>query len=505
MYAFFALTAVLLGFLGILLGLGRRQEIMANWPKHRFKPLIMLSAFLYKPADDSRSRWEFADANFREGILLQVTTTIKMVLEPLMNVFMVMGTSLDQSANNVESVKRTTEATAALFERMFAIFENRFVSTLHSMRMTFFRLNTAMQRIWAAAVNSIWQAYATTSAIMSTVDLIIKIVIIILVVLLLMLFFLFLFMWPFIPLILSVVGILVTAGAGAAAGGMAEAFCFGPEAMVCMANGTRKPIGAVQIGNVLADGGQVTGTMIFEGTPVRNLYGIPVTDHHIVYDASGVALFVSDHPDVGTYKVPKPDRVYCLNTSTHRIPIYAPDLAKSVLFADWEELEVEEDLEAWNRMVHTCLNPGMTHTPQQADLTNEAVFHPATQVETPHGPRDIASLRPGDFVLDAHKMPTRVTGIVRAEIPTQAAHGMSGAAWIQKTPRDAWTQVAAHRSYMNALAPPACISSKPWISLYTQAGTFRLEALGFAVRDFSDVGIDKMEDLTRHFVLGETD
>lgn len=495
MYAFFGLSTALLILLSVLLGYGRRQEIIANWKDYRFKPLILLSAFLYKPSTDPRSRWQFADDNFREGILLQLTTTLKMVLEPLMNVFLVMGTSLNQSANNVESIKRVTEATAATFERIFSIFEQRFITTLHGLRMTFFRLNTAMQRIWASAVSSLWQAYSTIAAVMSTVDLIIKIIIIILVVLLAMLIFLFLFMWPFIPLILSVVGILVTAGAGAAVGGMASTFCFGPDAHVCMADGTNTSIASLKIGDRLADGGSVTSVFQFEGTPVRNLYGIPVTDNHIVFGEDGRPVFVSEHPDVGPYMDEIPRRVYCLNTTTHRIHVWSSQQNAKVTFADWEEMDDTDTigLQTWNRKVFECLNPGLVWPgPVSASLNDEALFHPAVQVSTPDGPRDIGNIHPGMTVVDANGDPTRVTGRVEGIPPHTSHRGVSSAVWHRYRPRDPWNQVAGNSNM--TLSPVDGSNSRIWISLFTESGTFYLYSHGIPVRDFSDVGTDKLRN-----------
>lgn len=496
MYAFLGITTALLIFLSALLGYGRRQEIMANWKDHRFKPLIMLSAFLYKPDDDPRSRWQFAEDNFRDGVLRNVTAALKTVLGPLLNVFVVMGTSLDQSSKNVESVKRVTEATAATFERMFSIFEKRFISTLDGLRMTFFRLNTAMQRMWAAAVNSIWQAYSVTSAIMSTVDLIIKIVIIILVVLLAMLIFLFLFMWPVIPIILSVVGILVTAGAGAAVGGMASAFCFGPGALVCMSDGTHKSIAAVELGDTLADGGHVTAAFKFEGAPVRDLYGIPVTDEHLVFH-EGKPIPVAEHPDVSSISTCVPSHLYCLNTSTHRIPIWSLTHAKQVLFADWEELEDndEDGLQTWARIVFEHLNPGHP-VPARFTTHDEALFHPETRIGTPDGPQHIRHIHPGMTVLDADGTPTRVTGVVCGIAPNSGDYrGVSRGAWIRTKPHGVWVQAGSVFEVQQQQLPTSD-TSQPWISLFTEAGTFYLDVLEMPVRDFSDVGVENLHDQT---------
>jgi hypothetical protein len=338
-----------------------------------------------------------------------------------------------------------------------------------------------LSRIWGVAANSLYQSMAMVSAILSTMDLIIKIVIIILVILVAIVLFLFLFLWPVIPVILSVIGILVTAGMGAAVGGMAATFCFDGTTPVLLADGSTKPMAALKLGEELGEGcGKVTATLKFlQFTPdLYNLDGIRVTGSHIVWEG-GHPISVATHPRAQRCTAATM-RLYCLNTSSNRIPVQNAT-GSVTLFADWEELGSDDQLQ-WNQHVFTALNPGATWQPERAVITGEAGLHPATLVQTAHNQwTEISRLRPGDTVLDEEERPSRVLGVVElAGSEVDEVRGtLSNAVWRRKSQRELWLQGAAG-------APKAHAGT--WHSIITDRGTFRV-ITGELVRDFTDVGI----------------
>ena len=216
------------------------------------------------------------------------------------------------------------------------------------------------------------------------------------------------------------------------------------------------------------------------------LHGIHVTGSHIVWD--GAPVQVAHHPAAKRLAAGE-RRLFCLNTTSHRIPVQSQ--AGILQFADWEELE-EKDLATWNAHVFTTLNPGATWNSQDAVLQGEAVFHPATMVELPQQRAiELGQLRPGMIVLNAEGQPTRVLGVVEvaaSEVP--ATNGaMSAAVWRRTSPRGLWTQGSP------TSGPAYCA----WRSIITEHGTFLLHN-GIAVRDYTDVGIDAIGE-TYEWVL----
>jgi hypothetical protein len=192
---------------------------------------------------------------------------------------------------------------------------------------------------------------------------------------------------------------------------------------------------------------------------------------------------VSEHPEArilpASYK-----QLYCLNTSSNRIPIVGN--TGTTLFSDWEELG-KEDQVAWNRHVYSKLNPGSTWNAADAVVDGEAAFHPATLVQK--GPQEwveISRIRPGDMLLDELEHPTRVLGIVElagSEVQ-HTAGSISSAVWRRNGARNCWKQM-----------PSQDIPSHTglWYSLITDHGTFRI-ITGESVRDFTDVGIHQIAE-----------
>ena len=462
MLTFLLLTLGFVILFATCLGVGRHTEIVENWEKYRRNPLYMFTAFLYKPEADPRSRWQFANDNFTSVLREYIVLVLQGILAPILQIFQITGGGLTQSVGGVGKIQGIMEVMFAQFGKITEVFERRFESILHRMAMTFRKLQTSLARMWGIAASTMYQSLAIISSILSTLDLIMKIVIIILVILVAIIIFLFLFLWPVIPVILTVIGIIATAGMGAAVGGMASTFCFTGDTPVVMADGTHAPIQSIPIGAEIM-GGTVLGVLEFQQTAedLFDLYGVHVSGSHIVYDPE--PRFVADHPAAKPLP-PQAVPLYCLITSNQRIPIAT---TKGVVyFADWEEID-DTAQEEWNKYVFETLNPGIPWT--CGDIEGEAVFHPSTKVRCPDGLRCISTVHPGMTVLDAEGNPTRVIGTVCMDAKS------AGSPWYFRD--GCWKQVAS----------PVVEHTLGYRSLFTEAGTFLLET--GAVRDFSDVGM----------------
>jgi hypothetical protein len=482
----------------ISFGLGRRNEIMANWDKYRSDPRYAFTAFMYKPDNDTRSRLQFTSDNFSDVMSTMITDVFKIFLQPIFSVFHLFMSSLTQSMGSLLSMKGVLGTMWRDFSKILDIFMNRFAGTFYELRKTYAKLFNSMQRTFAIVTGSVFQGISAVNSILSMIDLMIKICIIILVVLVVMVIFFWFILWPSIPVILVIVGICVAAGFGGAVGGMASAFCFAETAHVAKSDGTQVAISQIQIGDELADGGRVTAVMEFE--PMQNgfysLFGIPVSGSHIVFNGN-TPVQVKDHSSAIPASLPEGTRIFCLNTTNHRIPVVGTDDAIHT-FSDWEELPSNDSdaLLRWNRFVFETLNPGeIWQAPTAPEvLESEAVLHPTALVDTPNGPVHILSIRPGDTVLDENGNGTRVTGIVRMDrsevksyISFSFSHASSGV-WMKIPESDdskLWEQRYIEPS-------PHYDDETVWGSLITESGSFRLTG-GQCIRDFTDVGADKIE------------
>jgi hypothetical protein len=226
-----------------------------------------------------------------------------------------------------------------------------------------------------------------------------------------------------------------------------------------------------------------------------------------VYTPDGGPAFVNEHPDAvpvaarSASQDTQDTQLYCLITSTHRIPVAAASGAV-IEFADWEEISSDTDLAHWHAHVFEVLNAGArgaapAPTTTTTDiLHSEAVISGRTKIWTPLGPAEIRGIHPGDAVLDAHGKPTRVTGVVCVDgSQVRAAEHLGGDAWISAA---AWTSSdGGSTTWGHPTRTGPADGIHDWYSLFTEAGTFRLcevGAIGLAVRDFTDIGADRIEE-----------
>jgi len=475
MFFFIITTALFLGILFFCLAIGRRHAIMANWEKYRRDPFIVMSAFLYKPDDDPRSRWDFAEQNFRAVSSETLGESFKIIMLPVFQVFHVMLNAIAQGLNGLVNVREITAQMYAGFSEMFDIFLRRFGSTLHQFRITMFKLQSALERVWGIAVNTVWQSISLVQGVFSMYDLMVNVILVILGILVGMVIFLFMFAFGVIPVIIMAVTFL--AAAGVDTGGMLSIFCFGADAQVVMADGSTQSIADVRIGDALFGGTRVTGTFEFQTTsrhePMYDVSGIPVSGSHIMFNEDGIPMFVSDSGAPSARN--RHDTVYCLNTDTHRIPCRGTD-GRTVWFADWEEVSDDEPTQReWNRFVFQTLNPGCTWDAEAAMFDAEAVLPAQTMIVCADGgAQPICTLRPGMVVLDDAGAQTRIVGVVESATAATAA-----AVWVRDLHSGVWQQRRVGGD------------SGRGYSLFTESGTFQT-ADGWVVRDFSDVGVERL-------------
>lgn len=503
MYLFAGITVALFFGLVFSLALVNREEISKNWNKYRYDPLYMFAAPLFKPNDDPRSRTQFGVDNFKDGVNQNINSVFLKFLQPVFGIFKIFMDAMNQTLGGLFNIRMLVGKYWNAFNRMIDVFMRRFNSTFHQLRMTFTRLNHAFQRITGLATSAVYTGLSTIATMTSFLDLMMKIIIIILVVLVVMVILLFFVLWPFIPVILSVVAIISATAMGGAVGGMASTFCFSKSTRIQTKDKDRGAvlISEIRNGDVLANGAVVQGTMTFN-TPSDDLYnvhGVVVSGSHIMY-IDGEPVFVHDYEHARPIPPTSESVLYCLITSTHRIPVVAPTLTQhgaGVLeFADWEEISDNEDLKRWHTQVFETLNGcGVAAPEPSADvLHSEAVVSGRTKIWTTLGPVEIRGIHPGDVVLDEHGKPTVVTGVVCVdESQVRAAAHLGGDAWISAA---AWTSSDA-KTWKHPEDVTNADGIHEWYSLFTESGTFRLcevGALGLHVRDFTDIGADRIHE-----------
>lgn len=498
MIPFLVLTIGFAIGLAVMIGLSRREEIMANWPQYRADPAFLFTAFLFKPNGDPRSRFQFTVDNFTEVVTSFLTNTFKIFLAPVFQIFTLFSSSLQSSLKGFLGMRAIFGNMWRGFMDMISIFMNRFTLTFHRLRVVFYKLLSAFKRIAGVATSSIFMGLSALYSMLNLIDIMILIAIVILLVLVVLVIFFWFILGPFIPLILIVIGIISTTAFAGGVGGMSDTFCFGEDTQVKLQTGETVPLKEIKLGDILFDGGVVTACMEFAPASYTDLYsvhGITVAGSHILYTeetAGKTAEFVR----TSAFAVPTQYtgcRVYCLNTTTHKIPVVAKNSTVH-WFADWEEIDSDSaTLEEWNKIVFETLNQDKDIDSKcacmQEQLYSEAAIKADTKVMQSGSVCCVADLRPGMEVLDSDGRPTKVTGVIRiaaSEIKAVAKDHpeLSCGAWMRHSAADIWTQGLPDLTNTN-------LCSSEWMTLTTESGTFLLDT-GVAVRDFTDVGPDSI-------------
>ena len=145
--------------------------------------------------------------------------------------------------------------------------------------------------------------------------------------------------------------------------------CFSGDTTITLSGRRKKIISDVKVGEKLADGSVVTGTMELSssGQEIYKLDGVTVTGNHSIYHEEMGWIRVDEHPRACCLDDFREPYVYCLNTSTKTIKIGRNT------YADWDDLD-DMDIaelrvncadygllprEFKNKDIHTYLDSGL--------------------------------------------------------------------------------------------------------------------------------------------------
>jgi len=157
-----------------------------------------------------------------------------------------------------------------------------------------------------------------------------------------------------------------------------NSFCFDEDTVICLKNGEKRKIKDIKIGDILIDGGKVTA-FFKASSKDREMYilnEILVTGNHTLIDQELGVIKVKNHPNSIKYGQYYKPYVFCVNTSTKKIPI------KNILFLDWDEVDEMDVVMLRQEM--------KDHLPDRFDLKHihkflESGLHPNTLIELEDG------------------------------------------------------------------------------------------------------------------------
>jgi hypothetical protein len=247
-------------------------------------------------------------------------------------------------------------------------------------------------------------------------------------------------LFPVIPLVISTLGAIVTTVAALSfviSSQVAEQankskgpFCFDENTKITVIDeqGIEKciPIKDSKIGYTFKDGSKITAIITMDGmnVPLYEVEGIRVSGSHLIKGTDGLWKSVCEDeraiPTSETSAI-----LYCLNTTSHNIPIESPisqiHTHNPILFRDWEEF-AEEDSKghySWNYIVLKILNNYSSYSKWKDSLTVSTevpLLSPNMKVKTTSGYIELSKLAIGiTELVDKQGKLQRVLGIVKGE------------------------------------------------------------------------------------------
>jgi hypothetical protein len=464
------LFVMVLGSLSIVKSLDI-PAIKAAWAERRCELAVMATAPLFQPADDTRTAAEFAMENFDFCMKNMQQESIKSVMAPVYEMSSAQlgaSTTVATTLNNLRAtMSNTTKNTMSI---LLGSFYTQFKQYAYAASLTMQRLRMAFDRITASTNAMLYMALSTVRAILNGIDFVLLVAIIMVTILAIIFIILFFILFPSIPLILSVLALLVSAGA--AVGDLRDTFCFAPHTLVHTEKGDYIPISQLRIGVRLAGGGIVKGMYTFNGTstPLYDLHGVHVAGDHIVLNhLTNKWCYVKDHPHAititNTYGA-----LYCPVVDNRRVPVLNSS-GSVFIFKDWEELETESQEREWESWVWRTLNGG--DEPDELPVYDYIGYNRRSLV-VKHGDTGtcstpISAICIGDLVEDISGGITRVTGAYRGVGCVGEVCGnliMENSGWRRSCTVSPKTDIMYH--------------------LVTESGTFIVNNM--VTRDATDVG-----------------
>jgi hypothetical protein len=352
-------TLVLTGLCALAFIRADIEGIRSNWNTRRCEFPIMLMAGMLKPPDDPRTGSDFSRDNFSFCIDKIILNVARVGTAPLAGVIKQQGNTTTSLASPMNNLRGMIANGVNTFKKVLDKQYRQFSSVSASVLKGWTHLRFAMGRISGIVLSILYTILSTTTLALNLIDYTIKAIITFLIILIVLLILLWFVLFPKMPIILSVIVVMMAAGIGAAAG-MASSFCVDPNSEVFMADGKKKRIKDIEIGDLLetTEKGEncVTGKLVAEtsNAPLVSLEGILMSGSHSV-KYKDKWILAKDHP-LAQKTSEKLPRLICLNTTQHEV-ILNGENNKKMIISDWEEISDEEGRRDWIDMVFRSLNP----------------------------------------------------------------------------------------------------------------------------------------------------
>lgn len=500
-----AVTLVFIGIFAYSYATIQLEEIRANWDARRCDPLVMAMAHMVPDKNDPTiDPSDFSSENFSFCIGRIIDSSISIFLQPVMALFAQQMEATKPINNSMNYLRNMASSLMAPLLSIFGNLWEKFGVILYQAGRIFFKLFSAMDRIFGIATASVFAGMAMYKAIQNSIGFVIQVIIAILAILCVLVVFLFFVMWPVIPIILTMIGILSTTVYAANVSGMRDSFCVGPNTLVKCAEGWKK-VGEIESGDVLGDKiSVVEGVLKVECGPATecvSIRGVIISKTHLVL-CDGAWLPAEKHYEalpVAAGAVP--DFLYCLNTTSRTWEVKSGEEAEaeSFIIRDWEELpEQHDEIDfAWETLIYKLLNGKDADVKPLRQAAGRGLFGKGTYVWKDKVGTNIPihQVRIGDMIGDGKGL-TRVIGIYKDTSVDIPQSGPNESVWYYMPIKKQWNHPAVSRKSIQE-------GKREGYQLVTESGTFMvgyplhpnsLKHGRMLVRDFTEVGAARIHE-----------
>ena len=466
------------------------EEIKGDWNKRRCEVPVIIVGNLFKPSNDPKTPMEFSADNFRFCVKNLADEVLKVAFAPLMAVAGQQMNATNMMAGPMNSIRAMIANGMKSFSDIFATQYKQYTAVQVLVTKIWHHIKFAMGRVGAIVTSIVYFGLSASVLVQNTMKLIMNVILIFIGIMAAMILLIWFGIIPFIGIIITMITLLASADSqtgGWISGGSANAgpFCVDPEALIVMADNSKKPLESIKVGDSLSSNSSginlVTGILRVssETHKIVSINGVRMSESHPVFYKEWIRAGV--HPEAISLDI-KLKELICLNTTNHSALMYGTE---NVIVGDWDEASEEEDQKRWVTWVSKILNDDLVlqKVPTSVPLCSDSV-----RVCTPDKSWVcIDTINIGDKILGRDGY-TRVigiyTGIVNSKSKT--SDWISDGVWIYKN--KAWVTASGIVSDGSEI-----LSGR---FLVTESETFYLMSNSDVslVRDFTEVGASRLND-----------
>jgi hypothetical protein len=487
---------------GLIFGLGltiaglEKKSVMNNWVSRRCELPVIATAMFFKPDSDSRTKGDFAKDNFDFCMKSFVEKFMALLMAPITALI---GQTENVSGGAVNAVGTIREIAAKLYntlETYLDQFYRRFNASVFEISRVVQFLRMAVGRMNAMVMSMLYSGITLFRGMLNSIQFVIKVILIVCGIMVAIIIILFFILFPFIPMILAVLGGVVatvlslTAVMSSEIAQQAESdkggFCFAEKTQILVRHKNeyiQKNVEDIKIGYELGNGcGKITAIIKMDGKGIKlyDINGIKVSGSHLILGTDSIWKSVASDERAIKTDIESPI-LYCFNTTTHKIPVISQ--SSVIFFRDWEEI-ADNDAAGqylWNYEILKTLNNNKNYLNWKDSLSrysNTPLVGSKTKIKTKAAFVSVSDLGIGDEVLTRDGTSQRILGIITSDLDdTQYTE-------LYEYNNDSW--IKAKSKLIHDMA------SKTGNTIITESGEFiiwdEVENKEKLVRDFTDIG-----------------